>query len=169
MKKIYKVTWYAANVLLPLSETARILRTMKYSGSKLAEQARRLKQEKQTASNEILSFDEALRISGMSHETLIRRYLSTKRIWLMLFGVAVIFIVLLPFATLMVEGPVSGTLIVRVMSMAFMLVGFAGLMFARSLNSQYHLWQLQARYLGTFAEWKAAGHWLRDIFSWQLR
>ncbi|WP_447874323.1 secretion/conjugation apparatus DotM-related subunit [Serratia fonticola] len=108
MKKIYKVTWYAANVLLPLSETARILRTMKYSGSKLAEQARRLKQEKQTASNEILSFDEAIRISGMSHETLIRRYLSTKRIWLMLFGVAVIFIVLLPFATLMVEGPVSG-------------------------------------------------------------
>lgn len=53
--------------------------------------------------------------------------------------------------------------------MAFMLVGFAGLMFARALNSQYHLWQLQARYLGTFAEWKAAGHWLRDIFSWQLR
>lgn len=169
MRKINKITWHAANVLLPLSESARIVRAMKYSGSKLAESARRLKQEKQIASNEILSFDEAIRVSGMSHETLIRRYLSTKRVWLLLLGVALFFIMLLPLAILLITGPVSDGLILRVISMDVMLGGFAGLAFARALKSQYHLWQLQARHLGTFAEWKATSRWLWDIFSWQLR
>lgn len=169
MKKINKITWHTVNVLLPLSESARIVRAMKYSGNKLVEQTRRLKQEKPATSDEILSFDEAVRVSGMSYETLIRRYISNKRIWLLLFGVAALFIVLFPLTMLLIEGPVSDGLILRVISTTFMLSGFAGLMFARALTSQYRLWQLQVRHLGTFAEWQATDHWLRDIFSWHLR
>lgn len=169
MKKIAKKTYFAANLVLPLSESAQIIRAMKYSGSKLAEQAHRLKQEKKAEPDDVLSFDEAVSASGMSRETLIRRHLSTKRIWLLLFAVAVIFIVLIPLAMLLIEGPVSGGLILRVISMTFMLAGFAGLMFARALKNQFHLWQLQTRHLGTFAEWKTTGHWLRDVFSLKLR
>lgn len=163
-----KITWHITNILFPLSESARIIRAMKYSGSKLAEQARRLKKEKKAVSGEICTFDEVVSVSGMSHDMLIRRYLSIKRAWLLLFSITFLFIMLLPLAVLLTEGPVSDGLILRLISMVFMLSGFAGLMFARMLKSQYHLWQLQTRRLGTFAEWKATGHPLRDIFSWWL-
>jgi hypothetical protein len=75
MKKFTRVTYHAANVLLPLSETARILRAMKYSGAKLAEQARRLKQVKDESATELLSFDDAVRASGQTREVLLSRYL----------------------------------------------------------------------------------------------
>lgn len=169
MKKLAKTTYHAANVLLPLSETARMLRAMKYSGAKLVQQARRLKQAKRESAMEILSFDEAVRESGQSREALISRYLTTKRIWLLLSGTATLPAVMLPFAMLLPGVPFSGVLSGRILSMSFMLAGFGGLMFSRALKNQYHLWQLQTCQLGTFAQWKATGNCLRDIFSWQLR
>lgn len=169
MKKITKATYHAANVLLPLSETARILRAMKYSGVKLAEQARRLKQAKDESTTERLSFDDAVRASGQPREALISRYLRGKRIWLLLFISAALLALILPVAMLISGMPFSGMLFGRTLSMSFMLAGFSGLMFVRALKNQYHLWQLQTRQLGTFTEWKAAGKWLRDIFSWQQR
>ncbi|WP_149543252.1 conjugal transfer protein TraX [Serratia marcescens] len=169
MKKFTKATYHIANVLLPLSETARILRAMKYSGGKLAEQARRLKQVKDESTTELLSFDDAIRASGQTREVLLSRYLRSKRIWLLLFGGAALLALFLPVAMLISGIPFSGMLFGRTLSMSFMLAGFSGLMFVRALKNQYHLWQLQTRQLGTFAEWKSAGNWLRDIFSWQQR
>lgn len=169
MKKLTKATYHAANVLLPLSETARILRAIKYSGRKLADQARRLKQVKDESATELLSFDDAVRASCQTREALLSRYLRGKRIWLLLFGGAALLALILPVAMLISGMPFSGMLFGRTLSMSFMLAGFSGLMFVRALKNQYHLWQLQTRQLGTFAEWKAAGNWLRDIFSWQQR
>lgn len=171
MKKITKATYHAANVLLPLSETARILKAMKYSGMKLAEQARCLKQTKDEyeSTTELWSFEDAVRASGLTREALISRYLRGKRIWLLLFISAALLALILPVAIPISGIPFSGMLFGRAMSMSFMLAGFSCLMFVRALKNQYHLWQLQTRQLGTFAEWKAAGNWLRDIFSWQQR
>ncbi|MDN0112704.1 conjugal transfer protein TraX [Yersinia mollaretii] len=169
MKKFTKATYHAANVLLPLSETARILRAMKYSGVKLGEQARRLKQAKDESTTELLSFDDAVRASGQTREVLISSHLRGKRIWLLLFVGAAMLALILPVAMILSGTLFSGILFSRTLSMSFMLAGFGGLMFIRALKNQYHLWQLQTRQLGTFAEWKATRNWLRDIFSWQLR
>lgn len=169
MKKFTRATYHAANALLPLSETARILRAMKYSGGKLADQARRLKQVKDESATDLLSFDEAVRASGQTRDALISRYLRGKRIWFLLFISAALLALCLPVAMLISGVPFSGMLLGRTLSMSFMLAGFSGLMFVRVLKNQYHLWQLQTRQLGTFTQWKAAGSWLRDIFSWQQR
>lgn len=167
MKKFTKATYHAANVLLPLYETARILRAMKYSGGKLAYQARRLKQAKDKSTTELLSFDDAVSASGQNREALISRYLRGKCIWLLLFGGAALLALILPVAMFLSGAAFSGILISRTLSLSFMLAAFSGLMFVRALKNQYRLWQLQTCQLGTFAEWKAAGSWLRDIFSWQ--
>lgn len=169
MKKATKLTWYAANVVLPLSETARILQAIQHSAGRLAERARRLKQAKDKSLAEQLSFDEAVRASGKSREALIQRYLFAKRIGLLLFTVAAFVTVLLPLALFLAGPPFSEVLFGRVLSLSFMLAGFSGWMFANTLKNQYHLWQLQTRQLGTFAQWKATGHWLQDIFSWRIR
>ncbi|WP_337263688.1 MULTISPECIES: conjugal transfer protein TraX [unclassified Serratia (in: enterobacteria)] len=169
MKKLTKATYHTANVLLPLSETARILRAMKYSATTLADQARRLKQTTPEVSDEIRSFDDAVRDSGQSLEALTSRYLWAKRVLLLLFGMATLLALILPAAMFFSDVPFSGALFGRALSMSFMLAGFGGLMFVRALKNQYHLWQLQTRQLGTFADWRATAPWLRDIVSWQLR
>lgn len=168
MKKLTKTAYYTTNVLLPLFETKLILRTIKYSGSKLAEHARRLKQAKAMSSDEILSFNDAVRESGQSLEALIRRYCTAKRIWLILLGLIGLLALLLPISLILAGVPISGILLSRVISLSFMLVGFGSLMFVRALICQFRLWQLQTRQLGTFAEWRATQTWLRDIFSWRL-
>jgi hypothetical protein len=169
MNKAKKVAWSAANIILPLSESARIMRAMKYSATLLTVRVRKLRIDRHASTDEILSFDEAVRESGMSREALISRFLFAKRLWLLLSVTAVTLALMLPAAILLSELPSSAGLLARTLSLSFMLAGFSGLAFARALNNQFHLWHLQTRQLGSFAEWKASGNWLRDILSWKLR
>lgn len=167
MKKATKYTYYAANLVLPLGETLRIGRAMKYAGMKLAEQASRLKPVSEAASDEEVSFDEAVAQSGYTRDVLITRFLRAKRVWLLIFALVALLTIALPLSLFLPDIPLPG--IVRILSMTFMLAGFSGLMFVRALKNQLHLWQLQTGSLGTFAQWKNDRSWLRDTLSWTLR
>ncbi len=169
MSKAKKIAWSAANIILPLSGGARIIRAMKYSATHLTVRVRKLRMDRHASTDEILSFDEAVKESGLSREALIPRFLFAKRLWLLLSVTAIVLALMLPAAMLLSELPSSAGLLARTLSLSFMLIGFSGLAFIRALNNQFHLWHLQTRQLGSFAEWKTTGNWLRDIFSWKLR
>lgn len=168
MKKWTKIAYHSANVLLPLSETARMVRAGRHVAGRHAEQIRRLFPKRTAADVGELTFDEAVAASGLSRERLINRYLLNKRVWLGLFALAVLPVLMLPAALLLADIPAPGLLAVRTASLVFMLACFAGLLFARAMKSQLHLWQLQSGRLGSFADWRAERRWLRDVFRWSL-
>lgn len=168
MKKWTKIAYHSANVLLPLSETARMVRAGRHVAGRHAEQIRRLFPKRAAADARELTFDEAVAASGLSRERLINRYLLNKRVWLVLFALAVLPVLMLPAALLLADIPAPGLLAVRTASLVFMLACFAGLLFARAMKSQLHLWQLQSGRLGSFADWRTERRWLRDVFRWSL-
>jgi hypothetical protein len=169
MKKFSKTAYYTANLFLPLSDIARIARTARYALLRSAERLRRIKPTTAPDDEKVLSFGEVVAASGCSRDALMRRYLLIKRVWLSTFSVVFAGTLLLLAATLLAGVPVVGVFLMRVLSLMFMLSGLCGLLFALTLKNQFRLWQLARQRLGTFAEWRATGTWLRDIFSWQLR
>ncbi|UJT80903.1 conjugal transfer protein TraX (plasmid) [Edwardsiella piscicida] len=171
MKKIRKKVWLAANLILPLWEAGRMAHAARYAAEKNAERFRRLWPESAKRETEMLSFDEAVAASGHSRESLMRRYLLAKRIWLSMFASAVSIVILLPVGTLtlLTAPPSSGVLLVRMLSLMFMISTFAGMLFVCAMKNQFHLWQLLNRELGSFSQWRATGTWLKEIFSWRAR
>ncbi|MGL4769466.1 MAG: conjugal transfer protein TraX [Plesiomonas shigelloides] len=163
-----KVAWHAANIFLPLSESARVLRAIKYSGSKLKERVSSFKRNRRKNSDDIISFDEAVSASGYSREVLISRYLTNKRIWLSLVVIATVISISIPIIGFSSGVFVSTVAICRALSMFFMLLGFGCLSFVKALVCQYRIWQLQTYELGSFADWKSTNHWFQDILSWKL-
>lgn len=163
-----KVAWHAANICLPLSESARVLRAIKYSGSKLKERVISFKRNRRKNSDDIISFDEAVSASGYSREVLISRYLTNKRIWLSLVVIATVISISIPIVGFSSGVFVSTVAICRALSMFFMLLGFGCLSFVKALVCQYRIWQLQTYELGSLADWKSTNHWFQDILSWKL-
>lgn len=163
-----KVAWHAANIFLPLSESARILRAIKYSGSKLNERVSLLLGDKKENSDDIISFEEAVSASGYSREVLISRYLTNKRIWLSLVLIAIVISISIPIIGFSSGVFISMVAICRALSMSFMLLGFGCWSFAKALVCQYRIWQLQTYELGSLADWKSTNHWFQDILSWKL-
>jgi hypothetical protein len=170
MKKLTKTkaAYYTANLLLPLSDVARIVRTARYALLRSAERLRRIKPVMAQDDAKVLSFGEAVAASGCTRDALMRRYLLIKRVWLSTFSVVFAGTLLLLAATLLAGVPVAGVLLMRVLSLMFMLSGLCGLLFALTLKNQFRLWQLARQRLGTFAEWRATGTWLQDIFCWRM-
>lgn len=167
MKKVGKKAWFAANLVLPLWEAGRMVNAARYAAEKNAERFRRLWPEAARKEIEILSFDEAVAASGHNRESLMRRYLLAKRIWLAMFVVAVSIVILLPVGTLLAAPPGSGVLLVRMFSLMFMISAFAGMLFVCAMKNQFHLWQLLSQQLGSFTQWRATGTWLKELFSWR--
>lgn len=167
MKKLRKKAWFAANLVLPLWEAGRMVHAARYAAEKNAERFRRLWPEATRKEAEILSFDEAVAASGYSRESLMRRYLLAKRIWLAMFVVAVCIFILLPVGTLLAAPPGSGMLLMRMLSLMFMIIAFAGMLFVCAMKNQFHLWQLLSQELGSFSQWRATGTWLKELFSWR--
>lgn len=170
MKKLTKTkaAYFAANLLLPLSDLSRIMKTARYALARNAERLRRIKPVAATDGPEVLSFGAAVAASGSSRDALMRRYLLIKRVWLSTFSVVSAATLLLLAATLQAGVPVTGIFLMRVLSLMFMLTGLSGLLFALTLKNQFRLWQLARQELGTFAEWRATGTWLQDVFCWRM-
>lgn len=167
MKKIRKKAWFAANLVLPLWEAGRMVHAARYAAEKNVERFRRLWPEATRKETKILSFDEAVAASGYSRESLMQRYLVAKRIWLAMFVAAVCIFILLPVGTLLTASPGSGMLLMRMLSLMFMIAAFAGMLFVCAMKNQFHLWQLLTRELGSFSQWRETGTWLKELFSWR--
>ncbi|MNB70159.1 hypothetical protein D3C76_790950 [compost metagenome] len=167
MKKPGKKVWHAANLVLPLWEAGRMVHAARYAAEKNAERLRRLWPEAARGKTETLSFEEAVAASGHSRESLMRRYLLAKRIWLAMFVAAVSLVILLPVGTLLAAPPGAGVLLIRMLSLMFMISAFAGMLFVCAMKNQFHLWQLVRQELGSFAQWRATGTWLKELFSWR--
>jgi len=167
MKKIGKKAWFAANLVLPLWEAGRMVHAARYAAEQNAERFRRVWPNKLKGNTDELSFDEAVVASGCSREMLIRRYLLSKRILLVMFLIASVFAILLPVGTLIAAGPGAGVLLIRSLFLTFTMIAFAGMVFAYAMKHQLRLWQLTTRELGSFAQWRATGRWVKDIFSWR--
>lgn len=170
MKKHLKsgAAYFAANLLLPLSDIGRVLKSIRYVVRKDAERLHLLRQTRKQDDAQLLSFGDAVAVSGCSRAVLTGRYLLIKRVWLsMLFVVSAAALLLL--AALLLSGlPVTGFFLARVLSMIFMLTALGALVFVQAMKNQFRLWQLMEQRLGTFAEWRASGAWLRDVFSWSM-
>lgn len=168
MKKWTKAAYHTANILLPLSESARMVRAGRHVASRLTEQTRQLMPVKDDLTDAPeLTFDEAVTASGLSREVLMRRYLLGKRIWLAMFIVTVAIMLIMPLAFIASDIPATGMLLIRMASLEFMLAAFASLVFACALKNQYRFWQLQSSHLGTFAEWRSSRSWVIEILSWR--
>lgn len=167
MKKIGKKAWFAANLVLPLWEAGHLLKTARYAVKKNAERFRSLRPEAFKNENDILSFEDAVAASAQSREALMRRYLLAKRVWLAMFVIAASLIILLPVSTLLFAPPGADALLMRMVSLLFMISAFASLLFVCAMKNQFHLWQLINREMGSFSQWQATGKWLNDLFSWR--
>ena len=167
MKKIGKKAWFTVNLVLPLWEAGRMVHAARYAAEKNAERFRRLKPESTKKETETLSFDEAVAASGQSRESLIRRYLLAKRIWLMMFFMTVGVLMLLPIVTLASELPVYGVFLFRLLSMMFMLAAFASMLFVNAMKNQFRIWQLLNKELGPFTQWRTSQAWIKDVFTWR--
>lgn len=162
-----KAAYFTANLFLPLSEIARMTKAARYAITRTAERVRLIKPTTE-ADTEVLSFDEAVTASGFSRDALMRRYLFIKRLWLVTFAVMLTGTMLLITATLLAGVPVVGVFLLRLLSLLFMLSSLCALLFVFAMKNQFRLWQLTQRRLGTFAEWRASGTWLNDIFGWRM-
>ncbi|EME5107781.1 conjugal transfer protein TraX [Salmonella enterica] len=167
MKKVTKKAFFAANLVLPLWETGRIVNAARYAAKTHADRFRKLVPEKSSSEEEELTFSEAVKASGHSRESLIRRYLLAKRIWLTMFVIAAGLVLLLPIATFSSGVPMSGVLMFRLLSMMFMLCAFAGMLFVNAMKNQFRLWQLACMELGAFAQWRASTAWVKEVFNWR--
>lgn len=167
MKKLPKAVYRTANLLLPVWETSLIVKSARYAAGKHAERLGRLMPTKADMSAPVLSFDEAVSVSGHSREALMRRYQLGKRIWLSMFVLTVSIMLIMLLASIVSDIHATGMLIIRMASMMFMLAAFAGLVFTCALKSQYRFWQLQSSHLGTFAEWRSSRRWVVEILSWR--
>lgn len=168
MKKSSKKVYYTANLFLPLSDIKRVAKTVRHVLLSSAERLRRIKPATASDDGKVLSFREAVAASGCSRDALMRRYLLIKRVWLSTFSLVFAGTLLLLAATLLAGVPVAGVFLIRVLSLMFMLSGLCGLLFVLTLKNQFHLWQLARQRLGTFAEWRATGTWLKDVFCWRM-
>ena len=168
MKKttLTKGLWVAGNLALPLSEGRRILNAGRFAYNRHRERLRTIKQQQDALQADTQTFEAAVRDSGLSRDALTARYTIRKQLWLGL-GIIPLLMLMLVTAAALVNGLGYNTLVWRLLSLDFMLLGFAGLCGAKALQSQFHLWQLQTRQLGTFAQWKRTRPWLQDTLRFR--
>lgn len=165
-QNVIKTVYRTANLLLPLWEGKSVLKAVRYTLQKRAESAAtlRLLKEEDTATE--LTFEEAVRQSGLTRPALMKRYLLRKRAWLMLMAIPVLIIAVLIVSLVATDIPLTGLMLLRPFSLLFMLLGFTGVLLTQALVCQFRLWQLQSGQLGSFITWRRSGSRLKDTLRW---
>ncbi|MEN3262423.1 conjugal transfer protein TraX [Sodalis endosymbiont of Spalangia cameroni] len=160
--------YYLANLFVPLSE-ARY--TTRHIVPSLFKQLRRLRVARKllarTRGQPALSWQQAVRASGMSVMALERQQLRRKRLYLALGGFPVLCALGLLLAVLL-SGLYTPVLLVRVAITLFVLLALASIPLLQALVCTWRLWQLRERRLsvqeqGTFTDFRRSTPWLRML------
>lgn len=171
-RKVRKGAWWAANILLPLSEaryvTTHIVPSLR---NQLARTRALFPSVKESEKLPVLSFDDAVAASGMSVEALIRTYLRRKRLYLTLFYFPLVILCGLPVLALTAQITTPG-LWARIAGMSLFLMTASLFMFMPALITSWRLWQLRNRRAspdehGIFADFIAQPHWLRETLTFR--
>jgi len=165
-QNVIKTVYRTANLLLPLWEGKSVLKAVRYTLQKRAESAATLRLLKEEETTTELTFEEAVRQSGLTRPALIKRYLRRKRAWLALMLIPVLIMAVLIFTVVTTNIPVTGMMLWRPFSMLFMLLGFTGVVFVQAMTCQFRLWQLQTGQPGEFMAWRHTGARLKDTLRW---
>ncbi|WP_202305913.1 conjugal transfer protein TraX [Dryocola clanedunensis] len=170
--RLRKGAWWAANIVLPLSDARYAVNRIVPSVVNQFRRTRALLPSTEEADRlPELSFDEAIAASGMSVETLAGIYLRRKRFYLVLFYLAIALVCLL-LATGMLAQVTTPAFWLRVATMCIFLLSAAALVFMPALITGWRLWQLRNRRLssperGIFTDFIADSRWLADTLSFR--
>lgn len=165
-QNVIKTVYRTANLLLPLWEGKSVLKAVRYTLQKRAESAATLRLLKEEETTTELTFEEAVRQSGLTRPALMKRYLLRKRTWLALMLIPALIMAVLVFTLITTDIPVTGMMLWRPFSMLFMLLGFTGVLLTQALVCQFRLWQLYSGELGSFITWRRSGSRLKDTLRW---
>jgi len=146
-KRLTKGAYYSMNVLLPLSETKYAARKI---GPSLLHNFQRIKHlSPQNRLNEklkepVLSFDGAVAASGLSIESLKRRFIRRKRVCLALAAIPSLLIISVLIVVIL-SGMYTPLLLIKSFALILVLLSLAALPFVQALVCSWRLWQLEER------------------------
>lgn len=171
-QRTVKGIYYVSNIFLPLSE---IRYTATKIGPSFLNNIKRVKhlfpssQLERKLQQPILSFYEAVTASGMTIETLKRRFLRRKKLCLALAAIPSLLVISIILVVLL-SGIYTPLLLIKTLVLILALLSLAALPFVQALICSWRLWQLchhRASPIerGGFSDFLSENSWLKTTLS----